>query len=105
MQIKNLFKWFSTAKQAIDEADGRSVIKVGVFAEAETEEEKLGRERNASKKKDAATYLTQRGRLALTCPNFKYVPAVSTDVRITMRAYIDETMPEVKDAYKFLYNV
>jgi len=103
MGIKGLVTWFKGASHAIDEADGRAIIKVGVFAEAASAEEIAGRQLNENKKVDASAYLTARGRLALTCPNFKYVPAVSTDIRATMRAYIDETMPESKDAYKFLY--
>ena len=103
MAIKNLVTWFKGVSQAIEVGDGREIIKVGVFAEAVTDEEKQGRKMNEDKKVSASAYLTTRGRLALTCPNFKYVPAVSTDIRVTMRAYIDETMPEVKDAYKFLY--
>lgn len=102
MGIKSFVRWFKNTSRNIDEHDGR-VIKIGDGRAEISAEEKQVLETNKIKTVAATTYLTQRGRHMLTCPNFKYVPAVSTDIKTTMRTFIDETMPDAKETYSFLY--
>lgn len=99
-----LVTWFKGARRAIDEHDGRDSVKVGMLFTDLTEDEKAARAVIAVKASAAKDYLTKRDRLALTCPDFNYVPAVATDIRVTMRNYINETMPEVASTYKFLFD-
>lgn len=101
--FNRIYAWFTHVGAAVDQHDGRDDIKIGVFAEALSDEEKAARMANDVKVTEAKDYLTGRDRYVLTCKNFKYVPAVSTNIRVTMRRYIEETMPEVKEAYLFLF--
>ena len=103
--IRKLITWYTNASHAIDENDGRrdAAAICAMFSEP-NEKEKAARAINDVKTSAARDYLTKRGRLALTCPDFVYVPAVSTDIRDTMRNYILEIIPESKGAYKFLFD-
>ena len=103
MVFRRLHGWFTSRSSAFAEYDGRGPSKVGIQPIEVTDEEKAARARNESKAKSATSYLTKRGRHALTSPDFHYVPAESTDIRETMRRYVMETMPDAKDAYRFLF--
>ena len=103
MGLKSLIHWFKNTSRDIDEHDGRGIVKVGIIHATLTDEEKKAKEMNEIKVVAATSYLTQRGRHVLTCPDFKYTPAVSTDIKATMRAFVDETMPDAKETYSFLY--
>lgn len=103
MAFKRIYQWFTSRTAAIDEFDGRSASMVGAVVVELTAEEKEARALLEKKAKSATSYLTKRGRHALTSPDFHYVPAESTDIRATMRRYIEETMPDTKDTYRFLF--
>ena len=103
MAFKQLYQWFTSRSSAIDEFDGRGPSKVNLQPIELTTEEKEARARHENKAKSATSYLTKRGRHALTSPDFHYVAAENTDIRVTMRRYIIETMPDAKDAYQFLF--
>jgi len=102
-RFNRIVSWFTSVSRAVDQHDGRDVIKVGVKPDEPSPEQQAGRDRNLVRMTSATEYLSKRGKLALTCPEFKYVPAEHTDIRVTMRNYILETMPEAVNTYKFLF--
>lgn len=104
MNIRNLVDYLKTFNEAVARKDERaSSIKVGAIVADLSLADELARAQHAGKVLAANTYMTRRGCHALTSPNFHYVPSVSTDVRVTMRKYVEETMPDAKETYKFLF--
>ena len=102
-QINKTVAWFTNMGSRIDENDGRDEIKVGVIAEELSDVELARRYRNFTETEKARQYLVMRKKEMLTCPDFMPTPSNATDIKATMRSYIDETMPAAKRLYAFLY--
>jgi len=102
-KINQVTSWFTNMGTSIDEHDDRGVVKVGVVPEELTEDERGRRLRNMNETFKAREYLVMRKKEMLTCPDFMPTPSNATDIRVTMRNYIDEMLPASKDLYKFLY--
>ena len=102
MAVRKFVAWFKQTSRNIDEHDGR-VIRVGAAVTELTDYEKSTIAENQRKTNTAIHYLTARNKYVLNCTGFKYVPAESTDIKTTMRDYIEQTMPDVKTAYPFLF--
>ena len=96
-------KYIKGVNSAISETDGR-IVKIGSNSMELTAEEIAALDILKVKVSHARDYLVGRNKEVLTCPDFKYVPSLATDIRVTMRNYIEETMPEAKPAYRFLFD-
>ena len=101
-KLNSVVAWFSNVGAKVNEHDGR-IVKVGPVDYELTPIEEIGRERNRVAIEKARKYLVMRNKEMLTCPDFIPTPANATDIRATMRAYIDETISESKPLYAFLY--
>ena len=96
-----LFKFTKNLNDAINETDGR--INKVIDAVEPSAEEIAAAERLNAQRAVARNYLVSRDKCALTSHSFKYVPSNHTDIRVTMRSFILETMPAEKQNYGFLF--